>query len=285
MRGPARPGRRCSSSTASASSRADTSTSATRWPRPGWTSGPTTIAATAAPADGAATSIAGRSSTTTSRSGWRPSAPAPAVVRSCSTATRWAASSRPATCAAGPADARTCAVLIGAWPRLDAARLEEVARHAILGGVAADAVDPERHRSGRPCRGTRRSGERAAADPPNASTSTARFGAEASRSRLGSRRRACGSTVPTLVLHGLDDGLVPAAASDDPRRRSRRSSDATYPGLRHELHNEPEGAGDHRRDHRLAEGACYSSGPQPNIASGERTRAESVAAGPQTRRT
>ena len=49
-----------------------------------------------------------------------------------------------------------------------------------------------------------------------------------------------GLGVPTLVLHGLDDGLVPPAASEvfegAPGVERR-----TYPGLRHELHNEPEG--------------------------------------------
>ena len=47
-------------------------------------------------------------------------------------------------------------------------------------------------------------------------------------------------TLPTLVLHGEDDGLVPPAASEIlaslPNVQRR-----TYPGLRHELHNEPEG--------------------------------------------
>ena len=42
------------------------------------------------------------------------------------------------------------------------------------------------------------------------------------------------------MLHGLDDGLVPPASSEVfegvPGVERR-----TYPGLRHELHNEPEG--------------------------------------------
>ena len=42
------------------------------------------------------------------------------------------------------------------------------------------------------------------------------------------------------MLHGLDDGLVPPQASEIlgslPNVERR-----TYPGLRHELHNEPEG--------------------------------------------
>jgi len=51
---------------------------------------------------------------------------------------------------------------------------------------------------------------------------------------------ARGFGIPTLVLHGEDDGLVPASASEilatAPLVERR-----TYPGLRHELHNEPEG--------------------------------------------
>ena len=51
---------------------------------------------------------------------------------------------------------------------------------------------------------------------------------------------AGGFGIPTLVLHGEDDGLVPASASEilatAPLVERR-----TYPGLRHELHNEPEG--------------------------------------------
>jgi alpha-beta hydrolase superfamily lysophospholipase len=78
-------------------------------------------------------------------------------------------------------------------------------------------------------------------DPYCVKASTARFGAEAlteqARVRSGARG---GFSLPTLILHGEDDGLVPAAASEvlatAPGVERR-----TYPGLRHELHNEPEG--------------------------------------------
>ena len=47
-------------------------------------------------------------------------------------------------------------------------------------------------------------------------------------------------TFQSIVLHGLDDGLVPPAASEIlatlPNVERR-----TYPGLRHELYNVPEG--------------------------------------------
>ncbi len=84
-------------------------------------------------------------------------------------------------------------------------------------------------------------GERAASDPLSTSASTTRFGAEALAEQARVRRLAPrGFEQPTLVLHGLDDGLVPPGASarfEGARNVERR----TYPGLRHELHNEPEG--------------------------------------------
>jgi len=78
-------------------------------------------------------------------------------------------------------------------------------------------------------------------DPLCVKVSTMRFGTEAlvevARVRVAA---LAGFGIPTLVLHGTDDGLVPAAASEvfegAPGVERR-----TYPGLRHELHNEPEG--------------------------------------------
>lgn len=83
-------------------------------------------------------------------------------------------------------------------------------------------------------------GERLAADPLVVKASTARFGAEALAEQVRVRVGAGSITLPTLVLHGLGDGLVPASASEvfeGVEGIERR----TYPGLRHELHNEPEG--------------------------------------------
>jgi len=111
-------------------------------------------------------------------------------------------------------------------------------------------------------------GRIAKADPLNGMTSTARFGAEAllEQARVRAAARSIGG--PTLILHGEDDRLVPTACTEvfegAPGVERR-----TYPGLRHELHNEPEGptvlddivAWVRERVRLLA---------QPNIASGER---------------
>ena len=78
-------------------------------------------------------------------------------------------------------------------------------------------------------------------DPFCVKVSTARFGAEAFAEQTRVRAAAArGFGIPALVLHGEDDGLVPASASEvlgtAPLVERR-----TYTGLRHELHNEPEG--------------------------------------------
>lgn len=105
-------------------------------------------------------------------------------------------------------------------------------------------------------------------DPACATGSTARFGAEGLAEQGRVRREYRGLTLPMLVLHGLDDGLVPARHSEIlaslPSAERR-----TYPGLRHELHNEPEGP--QILDEVIAwlrERATIE--PQPNTASGER---------------
>ncbi len=112
-------------------------------------------------------------------------------------------------------------------------------------------------------------GARAAADPDTCRISTARFAAEGLAEQARVRREYRGLTaLPMLVLHGLDDGLVPPAASGIlatlPNVERR-----TYPGLRHELHNEPEGPG--ILDEVIAwirDRATIEA--QPNTASGER---------------
>jgi alpha-beta hydrolase superfamily lysophospholipase len=78
-------------------------------------------------------------------------------------------------------------------------------------------------------------------DPLCVKFGTARFGAAALAEQARVRHECTrGFGIPTLVQHGEDDGLVPASASailaTAPLVERR-----TFPGLRHELHNEPEG--------------------------------------------
>ena len=90
-------------------------------------------------------------------------------------------------------------------------------------------------------------GEAFRVDPFAVHDPTARFGAisfrEQRRTRDAlNRMLAAGQPfpVPTLVIHGSDDRVVPCAASEvlaEFPNVTRR----VHPGIRHELHNEPEG--------------------------------------------
>jgi acylglycerol lipase len=80
------------------------------------------------------------------------------------------------------------------------------------------------------------------ADPLNQHKSTVRF----ARAAFAEQRRVAAGlarlSMPTLVVHGGDDRLVPTATSAALEGRpgvTRR----VYPGFRHELHNEPDGPG------------------------------------------
>ena len=110
-------------------------------------------------------------------------------------------------------------------------------------------------------------GRRMLADPLNGRTSTARFAAEAIQEQRRVRQRAAAVGGPTLVIHGLDDGLVPVTASE-PFEGAPGVERRTYPGLRHELHNEPEWRT--VLDDVVAWLRSATLRPQPNTASGER---------------
>ncbi|MFN8620325.1 MAG: alpha/beta hydrolase [Chloroflexota bacterium] len=83
----------------------------------------------------------------------------------------------------------------------------------------------------------------AGTDPLNLGGTTVRLGAGGFAAQDRVRRAIEGlqrMPMPTLLLHGTDDRLVPATTSEALGRLpgvERR----TYPGLRHELLNEPEG--------------------------------------------
>jgi len=83
-------------------------------------------------------------------------------------------------------------------------------------------------------------GEHYVKDPLNQHRSTVRF----AHAAFGEQRRVASSldrlSIPTLVVHGADDQIVPPEASaslDGHAGLTRR----VYPGLRHELHNEVAG--------------------------------------------
>lgn len=83
-------------------------------------------------------------------------------------------------------------------------------------------------------------GQRYHADPLVQHAGTVGFGARALAEQTWVRSALSALTIPTLVIHGEEDSLVPVAASaalGDVPGVTRR----TYPGIRHELHNEPEG--------------------------------------------
>jgi alpha-beta hydrolase superfamily lysophospholipase len=79
-----------------------------------------------------------------------------------------------------------------------------------------------------------------ASDPLNQHKTTIRFGQE----YLVEQRRVLAAvdrlSIPTLVIHGGDDELVPTASSL-PLEGKPGVTRRVYPGIRHELHNEPEG--------------------------------------------
>jgi alpha-beta hydrolase superfamily lysophospholipase len=123
-------------------------------------------------------------------------------------------------------------------------------------------------------------GTRYLADELNHHYTTTRLGREAFREQARVRAAMTTLAVPTLVIHGEADTIVPPAASsglESVASVTRR----TWPGLRHEMHNEPEWESvidtviDWMRERlgalgRPAETPVLDSG-QPNIASGERS--------------
>ncbi len=80
------------------------------------------------------------------------------------------------------------------------------------------------------------------ADPLNHHRSTVRF----AHAAFGEQRRVAASldrlSLPTFVVHGADDTIVPPAASE-PLEGQPGVTRKVYPGLRHELHNEVDGPG------------------------------------------
>jgi acylglycerol lipase len=83
-------------------------------------------------------------------------------------------------------------------------------------------------------------GERYLLDPLNEHRTTVHFGALALAEGARVREAAARLSVPTLVYHGEADELVPPSATE-PLAAVPAVTRRTYPRLRHESHNEPEG--------------------------------------------
>jgi len=83
-------------------------------------------------------------------------------------------------------------------------------------------------------------GERYLADPLAHHATTTRLGAEALAEQRRVRAALGRLAIPTLVYHGSADRLVPTMSSE-PLGALATVTRRTYPDLRHESHNEPEG--------------------------------------------
>lgn len=82
-------------------------------------------------------------------------------------------------------------------------------------------------------------GEAYFADPLVSSKATTGLGRAGFAAQRRAREQIDRISVPTLVLHGAEDRLVPPSASA-PLAASTNVERKLYPGLRHEMHNEPE---------------------------------------------
>lgn len=84
-------------------------------------------------------------------------------------------------------------------------------------------------------------GEAYFADPLVQTKATTKFGRIVYGEQDRLKPRLASIVTPTLVIHGADDELVQPAASA-PLAASPSVTRKVYPGIRHELHNEPEAA-------------------------------------------
>jgi len=119
---------------------------------------------------------------------------------------------------------------LAAWKHALAPILARIApRLSISSGIRPEMLsrDPARQ-------------EAARTDPLVFSTSTTALGAQAFEEQARVREAAGRVSIPTLVIHGLDDPIVPPAATE-PLAALLGVTRRAYAGIRHELHNDPEG--------------------------------------------
>jgi len=120
-----------------------------------------------------------------------------------------------------------------------------IPRPLIAAGRLLDRVAP-RTRIPAPVHGEQLSrdpavGERFRSDPLVHLAATARFGVQVVDAMDRTRAIVDRITVPTLVIHGAEDTLVPTDASL-PLAGIPGVERVVYPDLRHEMHNEPDAA-------------------------------------------
>ena len=101
-------------------------------------------------------------------------------------------------------------------------------------------------------------------DPLRVPASTARLGRETLRTMKHVQMTLDRLRIPTYVLHGSDDTLVPPAASESLASLPNVTRQI-WDGLRHECMNEPEHARGHRRNHHVDQRAarCLTFPVQP----------------------
>jgi lysophospholipase len=120
---------------------------------------------------------------------------------------------------------------IPGWKKVLAQALARIAPTlTVANGVAGDTLSRDPHVA-----------QRYFADPLNRHRSTTRFGAEALAEQRRVLEALASLDLPTIVIHGGDDRLVPTESSE----RLEALPGVTrvvHPDLRHETHNEPEGA-------------------------------------------
>jgi acylglycerol lipase len=146
---------------------------------------------------------------------------------------------------------------LGAWKRVAAPIIARVAPHLMISNGINPAMlskDPDRQRAARE-------------DPLMLNSSTTKLGALAFAEQSRVRAAAARLAVPTLVIHGLADPIVPARATE-PLAAIPGVTRKAYDGVRHELHNELEGPaimGDVVAwlNERLAEGDAGAKGAVP----------------------
>ena len=100
--------------------------------------------------------------------------------------------------------------------------------------------------------------EKVARDPACGRTSTARFGAEGLAEQARVRREFRGLALPMLVLHGLDDGLVPPGVGGPGHAPECRTADLS--GTAPRAPQRARGPGHPGRGDRLAPRACGTGG-------------------------